>query len=59
MLTLMPMLTIEPMDMLAMDMDMDLDTMPMDMLLIIHTDTDTLLTDHTGVRNYTDKRNHS
>merc|ERR1711970_1300847 len=58
MLTLMPMLTIEPMDMLAMDMGMD--TMPMDMdMLIIHTDTDTLLTDHTGVRNYTDKRNHS
>merc|ERR1711970_1230352 len=56
MLTLMPMLTIEPMDMLAMDMD----TMPMDMdMLIIHMDTGTLLTDHTGVRNYTDKRNHS
>merc|ERR1711970_1634864 len=49
MLTLTPMLTIEPMDMLAMDMDM----------VTIHTDTDTLLTDHTGVRNYTDKRNHS
>merc|ERR1711970_1139732 len=56
MLTLTPMLTIELMDMLAMDMDMD--TMPMDMV-IIHTDTGTLLTDHTGVRNYTDKRNHS
>merc|ERR1719376_1576237 len=58
MLTLMPMLTIELMDMLAMDMDMD--TMPMDMdMLIIHTDTRSLLTDHPGVRNYTDKRNHS
>merc|ERR1719330_290886 len=55
MLTLMPMLTIELMDMLVMDMDMD--TMPMDMdMLIIHTDTGTPLTDHTGVRNYTDKR---
>merc|ERR1711970_819192 len=49
MLTLTLMLTIELMDMLAMDMDM----------LIIHMDTGTLLTDHTGARNYTDKRNHS
>merc|ERR1711970_432455 len=62
MLTLMLMLTMDIMDMLLhMDMldimDMLL-TMPMDMLLI-HTDTDTLLTDHIGVRNYTDKRNHS
>merc|ERR1712083_387396 len=52
-----------PMDIMDM-LDMDMPTMAMDMdMLLIHTDTVTQLTDHTatasGVRNYTDKRNHS
>merc|ERR1719233_293784 len=60
MLRLMLMLTMDIMDML----DMDMPTMVMDMdMLLIHTDMGTQLTDHTatasGVRNYTDKRNHS
>merc|ERR1711887_321990 len=60
MLTLMPMLTMDIMDMLLhMDMldIMDMLTMPMDMLLI-HTDTQATA-GTTGDRNYTDKRNHS
>merc|ERR1712183_308830 len=60
MLTLTLMLIMDIMDMLLhMDMldIMDMPTMPMDMLLI-HTGTQDTA-DITGVRNYTDKRNHS